>query len=733
MKSGKRVKVNINKKDESTLLDIDKEYMKRKEILTSFFLNPKYVPMTRKEISGVLGVPKEEKGQLKKLLQELKSENVIFLNSNSKYELVSEKNSYICTYQARNDRYGFAICDDSKIENIYIPIENSNFALDGDKVLVVIVEAQSAYSFGKKIGKVLRIIERKIDKVIGEVYFVGSAAFVIPIDKKIPAISINRILCDEDITNRGQIAQVLITSYPSIKRGFEGDILKIVTNLDSENAYVIALKAAYELEEKAVFSKEVLNEITFVSSDVLESDLVGRVDRTNDNVFTIDSEDSKDLDDAICIVKNEDGTYRLSVHIADVSHYVKEGSKLDEEAIKRGTSIYIPGKVIPMLPKELSNGICSLNEGMIRLTLSVDMDISPEGEVINHKIYKGYIKSKKKMTYEKVFKCIEKSDKAVLKEYKEFLKDIDVMVELAKILRKRRFDMGSINFDIPETKVELDKDGNLVSVHEYTKNIANDIIEEFMLVTNEVVAEEFCNYSAPFIYRVHERPDEERLKDLNNILSMYNKRIKSLKKVSPRNISEILSNFETEEEKEVISNVTLRTLKLAKYDSSCLGHFGLAFKYYCHFTSPIRRYPDLFIHRVISDYLANNYYLSDKKYDNYKKQSISYSIISSEREKEATKIERDFDDLYKAMFMKGKEGQEFEGIISSVTSFGFFVKLKNTVEGLVHISDLRGYYVFDEKRYILTNGANSYKIGDKVKVVVEIVDIKSKRIDFSLI
>ena len=726
----KRVKVNKKNRLMSVTLNEEDEYIKRKDKITSFFLNQKYTPMTLNEITSIFNVPKSEKSVLKDILYSLIQEGIIYRDSKSKYKVVNNSTCYKAIYETKNSEYGFAICDDKEEEDIYIPKALSKNAMNGDEILVVVDESKS--SSGKsRVGQVVKIIKRSIDVVIGEVYKVNKKYYVLPIDSKIPSVRIKNT--DKNaILKVGMIVKIRVTDYD--KNDISGTIKEVICDKIEEDSYVKALISSYNLDEKIKFSSKIKKELKSIPSEVSKEDLKGRVNRTNDNVFTIDSEDSKDLDDAVCVVKNIDGSYRLSVHIADVSHYVLDNTEIDKEAVKRGTSIYIPGKVIPMLPKELSNGICSLNEGKIRLTLSVDMEISKKGEVLKHKIYKGYIKSKKKMTYEKVYSCLMKSNKKVLKEYSEFLKDIENMKELALILKNKRLNDGSINFDIPETKIVLDENGKLKDICEYKKTIANDIIEEFMLITNQTVAEEFNNLSSPFIYRVHEKPDEDKLRDLNGVLALYNKRIKSIKSVTPKVISDLLLKFGSEEEKQVISSITLRTLKLAKYDSNCLGHFGLNFKYYCHFTSPIRRYPDLFIHRVISDYIQHGYYISDEKYNKYSKQAIFYSISSSEMEKEATKIERDFDDLYISMYMANKIENEYNGIISSVTSFGLFVKLKNTVEGLVHISSLKGYYVFDDKTFSLrTKSGKMYKIGDKVRIKVDRVDIRLKQIDFKII
>lgn len=484
------------------------------------------------------------------------------------------------------------------------------------------------------------------------------------------------------------------------------------------------------------FSSQIREELSQIPSKVTDNDTINRVDRTKEKVYTIDASDAMDLDDAVQVKKKSDG-YLLSVYIADVSNYVKEGTFLNEEAIYRGTSIYIPGTVIPMLPKKLSNGICSLNQGVRRLTLAIDILFDKDGNVIESNVFKSVIRVTKKMSYDKVYKVICGEDEDVLKEYRDYIDDIMLMKELAVILNKKRKQSGSIDFDIPETKVVLDENKKVVDIKPYEITIANKIIEEFMLAANMQIAEKFYFLDIPFIYRIHEKPDEEKLRELNEILSSYKLKLKGIKNIHPKTLSTLIDNIEDEEEKRIISSYMLRTLKIAKYSEECLGHFGLAAKYYCHFTSPIRRYPDLFIHRVISDYIESGYVLSDKKIAKYATQAIEYSKTSSETEKNATLIERDFDDLYKCIYMSKFVGDEFEAVISNVTSFGIFVRLENTVEGLIsfdNINDL-DYYIYDDKKHRLLGKetGKTFKIGDKLKVKLIRADIKLKEIDFMIV
>ena len=433
----------------------------------------------------------------------------------------------------------------------------------------------------------------------------------------------------------------------------------------------------------------------------------------------------------------KNGNYRLDVHIADVSYYVKEESMLDKEAQIRGTSVYMLNRVIPMLPKELSNGICSLNAGEDRFTLTCSMEINPKGDVVSSEVYKGIIKVTERMNYHDVQKILDKSDKQVLKKYDKYIEDFELMSELANILKNKRLEQGYLNLDIPESRIELDENGKVINIGKYETSFSNEIIEQFMLSANETIAEKFYWLDAPFIYRVHEDPDLEKIKELNKFLYNFKLKIRiANEKIYPKEVSKILEEIKGKEEEKVVSTLILRTLKIARYEAVNKGHFGIASKYYCHFTSPIRRYPDLFIHRIISKYLEDNYIVDDKFVEEFKQKAIDRARNSSEREKIATKAERDSEDMKKAEFMQDKIGEEYEGIISSVTQFGIFVELENTVEGLIRFENLGNeYFIYDEdkKRLIGENSNKVYKIGDKVKIKVISANKILRQIDFEII
>lgn len=717
--------------DKSSIFNISKqEYLNKKEALTSFFLDKEYVPMTKKQIANILNIKKEERDILSSILNELEIEGTIYIDDSKRYIPFFKTNFIRGIYQAKSERFGFVTQEYD--DDIYIESKFNLGAMNGDLVLAKITKESTA---GKsKEGEIIKILKRNTSKIVGRFIKSRNFGFVEAIDKKIDDIYILKKYATN--VKDGQFVEVEILKYATDTSKAEGRILSIVSSGNTVKSEVEALYKSFGLDNLENFNKDIKSELENIPNKVKPEDKVYREDRTNRKVYTIDGDDAKDLDDGVFVEKINDDKYILSVYIADVSNYVKDGTALDDEAIKRGTSIYIPGTVLPMLPKKLSNGICSLNEGVERLSLAIDMQIDGNGNIVKSNIFKTVIKVTKRMTYDKVFKVIS-NDNSVKKEYGPYINDILIMKELAVILNNRRKELGSINFDIPDTKVVLDDNQNVIDIKPYNKTIANDIIEEFMLAANMTVAKTFYFLNLPFIYRIHEKPDEEKLRELNEVLANYKKRIKGIKNVKPKVLSKILDEFDNEEEKQIVSTYMLRTLKLAKYSEECQGHFGLAAKYYCHFTSPIRRYPDLFIHRVISDYIAANYNLSDELMSKYLVQARKYAITSSEAEKQATNIERDFDELYKVIYMKNYIDKEFEAVVSSVTSFGMFVKLENTVEGLIPFSNMPNddYYEYDENRKILFGKRNGkiFKIGDKVKVKLVRCDVREKQIDFLLV
>lgn len=717
-----------NKKTVNKINQKDK-YTERKEVLTSFFLDNKYELLTKKQIIALFSIPKGDLALLDKILSELENEGVIYIDDSKRYVPYSKTNLVRCKYQAKSAGFGFGIVESG--EDVYISSKNLNGAMNEDEILVEVIESSGR----SREGKVVKILKRNCKQVIGRFSKSRNFGFVIPIDDSIQDIYISK----KNSTNikDGQVVQVDIEKYPTKDSKAEGKITRIIGNSSDSHIDAKSLYISYGLDLMENFNDEVNEELLKIPDKVLKSEKKDRKDRTADRVYTIDAEDAKDLDDAVSVKMTKDGNYLLSVYIADVSHYVKEKSALDKEAIARGTSIYIPGKVIPMLPNKLSNGICSLNAGEERLSLAVDMLISKEGEVLNSDVFKAVIKVEKKMSYDKVYKVITNQEDEQLKiEYGKYKEDLLLMEKLARILNDKRVKEGCINFEIPETHVILNESEDVETIEPYPITFANQIIEEFMLVTNMVIAEKYYFLELPFIYRIHEKPDEEKLRDLNLILSNYKLKIKGIKDVHPKALSDVLSKVESEDDRDIISTYMLRSLKLAKYSNECLGHFGLNAKYYCHFTSPIRRYPDLFIHRMISKSIEKNLMFKENELLKYEKQAEKYAKSSSELEKNSTKIERDFVSLYSAIYMSKFIGNEFKARVSSITSFGIFVRLENTVEGFVSFNDIPGdYFIFDEKNRILIgkNTSKKYKIGDKVKVKLIKSDILTKQIDFEVI
>ncbi len=573
------------------------------------------------------------------------------------------------------------------------------------------------------------------ETVVGTFQKNKNFGFVVPDDKKIGTdVYISKKNWGKARNNHKVLVKII--KPPQKGKNAEGKVIEVLGGVNEAGVDMLSLIKEYELPYK--FPKEVEQEAKEYGDKIDETDMIYRKDLRKDTIFTIDGEDAKDLDDAIHVEKLENGNYKLDVHIADVSHYVREKTELDKEAYLRGTSIYMLGRVIPMLPRELSNGICSLNAGKDRYTLSCSMEITPKAKVVSSDIYKAVINVTERMTYTDVQKILDKTDEEVLKKYKNYIKDFELMAELATILKEKRKENGYLNLDIPESKIVLDENGFAIDVKKYETYFSNEIIEQFMLIANETVAERFYWLQAPFIYRVHEAPDLEKVRELNKTLNNFGYKIKISKEdiIYPNEFSKILDDVKGKTEEKVIANLILRTLKVAKYDSENKGHFGIASKYYCHFTSPIRRYPDLFIHRMISKYIESNYTVNEFFIKKYSKRATKRAENCSERERTATKVEREAVKIKKAEYMESKIGQEYEGIISSVTSFGVYVELENTVEGLIRYENLGNeYFIFDEsnRQAIGENSNKVYKIGDKIKIRVIDANKLLRRIDFELI
>ena len=644
---------------------------------------------------------------------------------------MKENNIFEGVYRKNPKGFGFVKIEEQEDE-IFIAKENSNNALNGDTVQIKLIEKQSAK---RQEGKIIKITKHKNDEIVGIFQKNKNFGFVVPDDKSLGTdIFIPKGNFGKARNNHKVV--VRITKYPHKGKNAEGKVIEVIGKVNEAGVDMLSLIKEYGLPSK--FPKEVTQEAKSKGDKISQKDFKNRVDLRGKEVFTIDGEDAKDLDDAVRVEKLSNGNYILDVHIADVSHYVRQDSFLDKEAILRGTSIYMLGRVIPMLPRELSNGICSLNAGEDRLTLSCSMEIDKNGKVIDSKVYKAVINVRERMSYKDVQKILDKSDDKILKRYEKYINHFELMEELAKILKERRVEQGYLNLDIPESKIELDIDGWAINVKKYETTFANEIIEQFMLTANETIAEKFYWIEAPFIYRVHEEPDIDKIKDLNKFLYNLGLKIKANKdSIHPKAFSKVLDDVKGKPEEKVVSNLVLRTLKLARYEAENKGHFGIASKYYCHFTSPIRRYPDLFIHRVISEYLDNDYNVSSEFIERYITLSKEAASISSEREKQAAKVEREAEKIKKAEYMESRIGEVYEGIVSSVTSFGMFVELENTVEGFVGFDDLGTdeYFIFDEDRKILVgeHTKKTFKIGDEVTIKVKSASKILRQVDFEII
>ena len=689
-----------------------------------------YVPMKAKEIAMIMRVPKNEYHNFLEVIGKLELELKIEKNRKNRYKL-SDKTYYEGYYRKNQKGFGFVRIEDREDE-IYVSKENSLNALNGDHVLIEIIDEENKIKSAE--GKVVRILKHEKDTFVGTFQYNKNFGFVIPDDKNFGTdIFISKKNFGKARNNHKVLVKII--KYPEKGKKAEGKIIEVLGNVNEAGVDMLSIIKEHNLPAR--FPEKVVEEAKKCGDKVSEKDIKNRRDFRSENIFTIDGEDAKDLDDAVRVEKLENGNYKLEVHIADVSNYVKENSLLDSEALIRGTSIYMLGRVIPMLPRELSNGICSLNQGEDRLTLSCIMEIDNKGNVISSNVCKGVICVTKRMSYKDVQKILDGNDEEILEKYRAYIEDFKLMEELAHILKQRRLENGYLNLDLPETKIELDIDGRVVNIGKYETTFANEIIEHFMLTANETIAEKFYWLQAPFIYRIHEEPDLEKVKELNKFLFNYGLKIKASKdNIYPKEFAKILDEIKGKEEERVISTLILRTLKLAKYDYENKGHFGIASKFYCHFTSPIRRYPDLFIHRVISKYLENNYVLDDEEYNLLEKQAEDRSVKSSEREKIATEVEREALKMKMAEYMEERIGEEYDAIISSITSFGVFAELENTIEGLIRFENLGDeYFIYDEERKILIGEVTNkvYKIGDKIKIRVIRASKELKEIDFELV
>lgn len=703
----------------------------RKQQLLSAIGDPAYVPMKLKELAILLDVPRERREELEEVLEALIAEGKLAVSKKGKYS-IPEASVLAGVFSGTAKGYGFVAAEGQE-QDVFIPAGRTGGAMHGDRVQVSVEPPQR----GRRAeGTVTRVLERVNQTVVGYYQKSQNYGFVVPDNRKLGQdIFIPQGKDMGAVDGHKVVAR--ITDYGSAGKGAngaggkspEGVVTEILGHANDPGVDILSLVRAYDLPEG--FPEPVMRQAARTRDEVTEEETAGRMDLRDWQTVTIDGEDAKDLDDAITLSREKFG-YRLGVHIADVTHYVAEDGLLDGEALKRGTSVYLVDRVIPMLPHKLSNGICSLNAGADRLALSCLMDIDTQGRVVGHEIAETVIRVDRRMTYTAVNAIVTDRDPAMMEEYSGFVEMFDRMKELADILRRKRKERGSIDFDFPETKIVLDEEGTPLEVKPYERNAATKIIEDFMLLANETIAEDYFWQELPFLYRTHDNPDPEKMKRLGMFINNFGYAIHFQNgEVHPKELQKLLAKIDGSEEEALISRLTLRSMKQAKYSPMCSGHFGLAARYYTHFTSPIRRYPDLQIHRIIKENLHGG--LTEERVAHYHKIMLGVAMQCSAMERRAEEAERETVKLKKCEYMEKRVGEMFEGVVSGVTNHGFYVELPNTVEGMVSVNDLHGdFYVFHEEEMELrgeTTG-KTYRLGQKVAVFVAGCDRVNRTIDF---
>lgn len=708
---------------------MNNELTERKNKILALFNDRSFVPMKEKELAVIMQVSPEDRQMLRQCLDELLRDGAISVSKRGKYSL-PEKKTLEGIFSASGHGYGFVHVEGID-DDFFVSEKNTLTALHGDTVRIDPYEIGYRRSGKSREAVVVEVLERAIDIVVGTYDAAREHyGFVIPDSTRIDQ---DIFIPAEDSMGAadGHKVVVRITDYGSRHRSPQGVVTEILGHVGDPGIDILAILKSYGME--ADFPEDVAKEAAKVPRTLRKADREGREDIRSLDMVTIDGADTKDIDDAVSLSMNG-CNYELGVHIADVTHYVREGSALDKEAVERGTSCYPVDRVIPMLPQALCNGICSLNENVDRLALSCFMTISPKGEIIDHRFAQTLINTNHRMTYDDVDKIITDHDEKLIRQYDDVSDMLIKMHELALILRHRRKRRGSIDFDISETKIELDDKGHPVNICPHERNNATKLIEDFMLAANETVAEHFFWADIPFVYRIHEKPDMDKIRKLATFIRNFGYGIKVKDDdIHPKEVQKLLAGIEDTPEEALISRLTLRSMQRAKYSTACEGHFGLALKYYCHFTSPIRRYPDLQIHRIIKEYLNGS--LDDERMEHYSKILGEICHHSSARERMAEEAEREIDKLKKAEYMQDHIGEVYEGVISGVTNWGLYVELPNTVEGLVHISKIEGdYYTYNEDTYELVGRGTGRRfcLGARIRVVCNMVDLSDRTVDFVL-
>lgn len=706
---------------------MDKTFEKRKKVVYDLICDELYVPMKFKELAMLLQAAKEQRDELREILEALEADGKIYLSKRGKY-CKGEAKRLAGTFRASLKGYGFVVKEDGEAD-IYIAEENTGGAFDGDRVEFVLGRESQGRS---REGKIVKIISRGLTKIVGTYQKRDGQnyGFVLPDNRRFP--------CDIFIPAEKSMGAVSghkvaaeLMSYGETGRNPEGKVTEIIGHINDPGTDIMSIVRGYDLPVE--FSEKILNQAERVAKDVSEADMAGRKDIRSWQMVTIDGEDAKDLDDAVSLTK-EGESYVLGVHIADVTNYVQENSAIDREAKKRGTSVYLADRVIPMLPHRLSNGICSLNAGEDRLALSCIMTVNEKGIVTDHEIAETVIHVDERMTYTSVKKILEDEDAKEREKYSRLVPMFERMRELSQILRGRRRRRGSIDFDFPETKLILDKEGKPLEIRPYDRNTATKIIEDFMLLANETVAEDYYWQELPFVYRTHEVPDEEKIRALATFINNFGYSMHvGVNEIRPKEIQKLLAKVENTPEEALICRLALRSMKQARYMPENIGHFGLAANYYTHFTSPIRRYPDLQIHRIIKDNLRGR--MDEDRIGHYHSILQEVTKHSSEMERRAEEAERETVKLKKVEYMEQYVGEEFEGVISGMTKWGMYVELDNTIEGMVHVSNMTDdHYDYYEDRYELAGAHTNkvYKLGQKIRIRVIGADRMLRTIDFEI-
>ncbi len=689
-----------------------------------------YRPMTVEELTEAFGIEDAESFKaFVRLLNDMEAKGEVVRTRTNRYGVPERMNLVVGRLQMKARGYGFLIPDAAGEPDVYIPADELGGAMSGDRVMARVEKVSAG---ARREGKIIRVLERANDRVVGKVTKYHDHAFVTPLDKRMGQdifVPGDRVLGAHD----GDVVVVEITEFPTATRGPVGQVVEVLGQPDAPGIDILAVIRKYNLPE--VFPEEVLAEAERIPLELSERDYAGRRDLRSEVIVTIDGEDAKDLDDAVQVKRLDNGNYLLGVHIADVSYYVREGTRLDQEAYRRGTSVYLVDRVIPMLPQRLSNNVCSLNPKVDRLTMSCVMEITPAGEIVRHDIFPSVIRTTERMTYTAVNRILVHHDPEVMARYEALVPHFRQMEELALILRRRRMDRGAIDFDFDEVKVVVDDLGRPTDIVPRERGIAERIIEEFMLAANETVAEHFHWLGVPFVFRIHEEPELEKMLEFNEFIHNFGYHVKGLgSRIHPRALQEVLEKCRGTREERVIATLMLRSMRQARYAPEPVGHFGLAAEYYTHFTSPIRRYPDLVVHRIIRDVLAGR--MHGQREERMREFVAEAAAHSSIRERVAQDAERETDQLKMVEYMLDHVGEEFDGIISGVTQFGLFVQLTNGVEGLIHISYLTDdYYVLNEKQMALVGERTRrvFRLGDPVRVRVTGANKEELTIDFELV